>query len=124
MWKIRVKIGDTNITDMQLNTYTSLAVSKSEVSVSEFRHCRSAGVNNTLITPEKNLKRKFRNSTFTVTKLLPFPQICCQKWLITTSSIIHVELKQNKIHTQHVAWKKKEKKAELSPKVTDLKGYK
>lgn len=90
---------------MQPNTYASLAATKPEVSVSEFRRCRSAGVNNTLTTPKKNLTRKFRNSTL-VTKLFLLPQVCCQKWLITTPSITHIELKR-KIHTQHVAWGKK-----------------
>lgn len=91
---------------MQLNTYASLAATKPEVSVSEFRCCRSAGVNNTLTTPKKNLTRKFINSSLRVTKLFLFPHICCQKWLITTPSITHIELKR-KIHTQHVAWGKK-----------------
>lgn len=57
---------------MQPNTYASLAATKPEVSVSEFRRCRSAGVNNTLTTPKKNLTRKFRNSTLRVTNYFSF----------------------------------------------------
>lgn len=59
-----LKIGVINITDMQLNIFLSPAATKSEVSVSEFRRlCRSAGVNNTVITLMIISNGKLRNST-------------------------------------------------------------
>lgn len=69
-----LKIGDINITDMQQNIFPSPAVTKSEVSVSEFRRlCRPAGINNTVITLMKNSNGKLRNSTLAVTKFFLLP---------------------------------------------------